>query len=273
MRRAVLLLAITFSVFGQTTFTCMSPDDVAKHVIKKVAPDYPLLAQETRITGTVFLEIGIGESGTASVLRVMSGHPLLVPAAVNAVRKWKYRPFELDGKLAMVNSIVTVTFGDNSSDQTPEVRAHILFLMGQLCMAQKKYDEAERYYEEGLKLWQDHDKDAPEAAESLANLANLYTQEKKYDLARDYATRSIAICQKNFKKAGSGNTALRLAYGHPIAYQSWMLSRLALQQNDTVEAGKQCRTVLDFQAFLTLTDRNSFVAACQQIISTPAPKN
>lgn len=273
MRQMILFLAISLSTFGQAPFTCVSPDDAAKHLTKKVTPDYPSVAQETRIEGIVFLQVGIDEAGTPSLVRVMSGHPLLVQAAADAVRKWKYRPFDPDGKLAMVNTIVMVTFGPHSSDQTPKVRAHMLFLMGQLCMAQKNYDEAERYYEQALKLWQDPDEDAPEAAESLANLAKLYAQDKKYDLARDYATRSIAICQKNFKKAGSGNNALRQTYGRPIAYQSWMLSKLALEQGDPVEAGKQCRTVLDFQAFLTPTDRNSFVPACQQVISSAGPKN
>lgn len=273
MRRAILFLAITFPASGQSTFTCISPDDAAKHLSKKVAPDYPLLAEQTRITGTVFLQVGIDEAGTPSDVQVMSGHPLLVQAAAHAVRKWKYRPFEVDGKLTTVNTFVAVTFGYYSSDQTPEIHAHVLFLTGNLCMAQKKYDEAKRYYEEAIKFWQDQDKDRPELAESLGNLGYLYAQDKKYDLARDYATRSIFICQKNFKKAGSDDKPLRQKYGRPIAYQSWMLSKLALQQNDLVEAEKQCRTVLDFQAFLTPTDKNSYVLACQQITSTPAPKN
>jgi TonB family protein len=273
MRQAILFLAISFPAFGQAAFTCISPDDATKHLTKKVQADYPSLAEVTRIEGVVLLQVGIDEAGTPSVVQVMSGHPLLVQAAADAVRRWRYRPFELGGKLTMVNTIVTVTFGYHSSDQTPEVQALVLFDMGQLCMAQKNYDEAKRHYEDALKFWEGHDKDRPQAAELLANLANLYAQDKKYDLVWDYASRSIAICQKNFKKAGSGNTALRHKYGRPIAYQSWMLSKLALQQGDPVKAGEQCRTLLDFQAFLTATDQNSFVPACQQIISTPVPKN
>jgi TonB family protein len=274
MRQIILFLTISFSAFGQATVTCISPDDAAKHITKKVTPDYPSLARDTRITGSVFLQIDIDQAGTPSVVRLISGHPLLIQAAVDAVRKWKYRPFDVDGKLAMVNTIVMVPFGSYTSDQTAGVHAHMLFLAGQLCMAQKNYEEAERYYEQALKLWHNpDDEDAPEAAESLGNLAKLYAQDKKYDLARDDATRSIAICQKNFKKAGSGNNALQQMYGRPIAYQSWMLSKLALQQGDSVEAGKQCRTVLDFQAFLTPTDQNSFVPACQQIISSAGSRN
>ncbi len=179
MRRAILFLAITFPAFGQSTFTCISPDDAAKHLIKKVVADYPSLAEVTRIEGVVFLQVGIDEAGKPSVVQVMSGHPLLVQAAADAVRKWKYRPFELDGKLAIVNTIVTVTFGYDSSDQTPEVHAYVLFLMGRLCMAQKRYDEAKSYYEEALMLWQGHDKDRPELAESLGNLGYLYAQDKR----------------------------------------------------------------------------------------------
>jgi hypothetical protein len=51
-----------------------------------------------------------------------------------------------------------------------------------------------------------------------------------------------------------------------------MLSKLALQQNNHIEAAKQCRTVLDFQAFLGTVDHDSFVSTCEQAIKNPTPK-
>jgi hypothetical protein len=50
-----------------------------------------------------------------------------------------------------------------------------------------------------------------------------------------------------------------------------MLSKIALQLNDHIEAGKQCQTVLDFQTFLGTADHDSFVSACEQAIKNPTP--
>jgi tetratricopeptide (TPR) repeat protein len=144
--------------------------------------------------------------------------------------------------------------------------------MGHLAMAQQKHDEAEQYYEKALALRQADDKNAPETAATLANLGNLYAEEKRYDLARDHASRSLAIYQKNFKRAGSKNPGDRQTYGRAIAYQSWMLSKLALQQGNHIEAGKQCHTVLDFQTFLSAVDHDSIVSACEQEIRNRAAK-
>jgi len=143
--------------------------------------------------------------------------------------------------------------------------------MGLVCKAEQKYGEAERYYKNALDLRND-DKNAPENAATLAALGDLYMDQKRYDLARDSASRSIAIYQKNFKSVGSGNPGARQAYGRAIAYQSWMVSKLATQQNEPAEAVKQCRTVLDFKSYLDRAD-GDFVTTCQQVISNPGPKN
>jgi tetratricopeptide (TPR) repeat protein len=136
----------------------------------------------------------------------------------------------------------------------PAERWQWLISMGRLTMGRKNYEEAEPYYKQALELRQNGDKDAPEIAATLADLGRLYAEEKRYDLARDHASRSVAIYQKNFKKAGSNHPDTQEIYGRAIAYQSWMLSKIALQQNDHIEAGKQCHTVLDFQTFLSTTN-------------------
>jgi len=143
--------------------------------------------------------------------------------------------------------------------------------MGSLAMGRQKHDEAEQYYKKALELRQNGDKDAPEIVATLAYLGNLYAEEKRYDLARDHATRSVTIYQKNFKRVGASHPGAREAYGRAIAYQSWMLSKIALQLNDHIEAGKQCQTVLDFQTFLGTADHDSFVSACEQAIKNPTP--
>ena len=156
----------------------------------------------------------------------------------------------------------------------PAERWQWLISMGRLTMGRQKYGEAEPYYKQALELRQSQngDKDTPEMAATLADLGRLYAEEKRYDLARDHASRSVAIYQKNFKKAGSNHPDTQETYGRAIAHQSWMLSKIALQQNDHIEAVKQCHTVLDFQTFLSTTNHDSFVSICEQAVKGSAPK-
>lgn len=76
-------------------------------------PQYPLLAKQARVAGTVQLEGIIGTDGRIRELKVLSGHPLLVPAAVEAVRQWLYRPTTLNGDPVEVVAPITVTFRMN----------------------------------------------------------------------------------------------------------------------------------------------------------------
>jgi protein TonB len=75
-----------------------------------VDPVYPDLARRARVSGTVILEATIDEEGNVSELRILSGHPLLNQAAVEAVKQWKYSPTVLNGEPMMVQAVVTVIF-------------------------------------------------------------------------------------------------------------------------------------------------------------------
>src|ERR1700676_2871930 len=73
-------------------------------------PAYPHLAQQARIEGVVILRAIVSKTGEIQNLQVVSGHPLLIPAAVDAVKQWRYRPFLLNGEPVEVETEVTVTF-------------------------------------------------------------------------------------------------------------------------------------------------------------------
>jgi periplasmic protein TonB len=62
------------------------------NLVYRVQPDYPPLARQVRVQGLVVLRAMISREGTIEDLQVMSGHPMLVKAAVEAVRQWRYRP-------------------------------------------------------------------------------------------------------------------------------------------------------------------------------------
>jgi protein TonB len=73
-------------------------------------PIYPQLARQARVSGTVELVGVIAKDGTVRQLNVISGHPLLIPAAVDAVKQWTYRPTLLSGEPVEVVAPITVHF-------------------------------------------------------------------------------------------------------------------------------------------------------------------
>lgn len=79
-------------------------------MVHKVVPTYPPLARTARIQGAVILQAMIGKSGTIENLRLLSGHPMLAPAAIEAVRQWRYRPYILNGEPVEVETQITVNF-------------------------------------------------------------------------------------------------------------------------------------------------------------------
>ena len=79
-------------------------------LIKKVQPAYPPLARQARIQGRVLLQAEISKDGTIENLRLISGHPMLAPAAIEAVRQWRYKPYMLNGEPVAVETQVEVNF-------------------------------------------------------------------------------------------------------------------------------------------------------------------
>lgn len=82
----------------------------AAKLVNRVQPMYPPLARQTRISGTVKLHAIIGKTGAVEQLQVVSGHPLLVQAALDAVRQWRYQPTLLNGEPVEVDTEIDVIF-------------------------------------------------------------------------------------------------------------------------------------------------------------------
>jgi len=79
-------------------------------LVHKVLPTYPPLARNVRIQGQVVLQAVISKQGIIENLRLLSGHPMLVPAAIEAVRQWRYRPYVLNNEPVEVETLITVNF-------------------------------------------------------------------------------------------------------------------------------------------------------------------
>ena len=82
----------------------------AARLMRQPKPVYPQLARQARIQGVVKLHALISKEGTIENLTVISGHPLLVPAALEAVKQWAYQPTSLNGEPVGVETEIDVNF-------------------------------------------------------------------------------------------------------------------------------------------------------------------
>jgi len=79
-------------------------------VIRPVAPLYPASARQAHIEGTVVLQAVIGKDGNVQTVRVVSGHPMLIQAAVNAAKQWHFNPYYQDGEPVEADTQINVNF-------------------------------------------------------------------------------------------------------------------------------------------------------------------
>ncbi|MGH9832610.1 MAG: energy transducer TonB, partial [Blastocatellia bacterium] len=80
------------------------------NAIRKVQPPYPQMAKQIRLSGSVQVQITISESGEVADAFVLSGHPVLREASLQAVRQWLFKPTELNGRPVRAIGVITFNF-------------------------------------------------------------------------------------------------------------------------------------------------------------------
>lgn len=80
------------------------------NLVRRVQPEYPPTARMAHVQGQVVLSAIISKAGTIEKVQVLSGHPLLVQSAVEAVKQWRYRPYILNDEPVEVETQITVNF-------------------------------------------------------------------------------------------------------------------------------------------------------------------
>lgn len=88
----------------------LTPGNSERLLVEKHDPVYPPLAREANIQGTVKLGLVIDADGAVQEIEVISGHPMLVPAALQAVKQWRYRPMLSRGQRALARTQVELKF-------------------------------------------------------------------------------------------------------------------------------------------------------------------
>ncbi|HKI26662.1 MAG TPA: TonB family protein [Candidatus Sulfotelmatobacter sp.] len=93
-----LVLAVAIVSRAEDKPERVEPDVASHNLTKKVEPVVPPLAKAAGVGGTVVADITIDPSGKVSAVNLVSGHPMLAPAFIEAVKKWEYAPFLRDGQ-------------------------------------------------------------------------------------------------------------------------------------------------------------------------------
>jgi len=109
------------SAANRTSTTAPKPEEIPKRLVvsqgvslgmlqSQVEPVYPIMARRARVQGRVTLRAVISAQGTIESLQVIDGHPMLVSAALDAVKQWRYKPYMLSGQPVEVETTVFVNF-------------------------------------------------------------------------------------------------------------------------------------------------------------------
>lgn len=204
---ALFLVVLCTPVLSLGSTLRVPAPDAAAHLKKHPSAIYPPLAQQTRISGVVILEIAISETGSVVIKRVISGHPLLQQAAMDAVRHWQYEPFQSGGQPATAITWVKVGFASTRSQDT-DADAVIRFLYdcwtaldeARHAIIKKDLETSERQLKIAEDLLADRDR-APrtnplEHAEWLSLSGSLAAAQNRMADAEDKFSRAFEIWEK-----------------------------------------------------------------------------
>jgi TonB family protein len=97
-RFVVVILLVAIAVFASDKPVRIDAAVASEHLLHKVEPTVPPLAKSLQIGGDVSLDVTVSPDGRVISVKVLSGHPMLAPAFADAVRKWEYRPFIVNGQ-------------------------------------------------------------------------------------------------------------------------------------------------------------------------------
>lgn len=182
----------------------VSESEALSHVLTRPAQPYPPQAATAKIEGDVVLDVTIDPSGNVESLKLVSGHPLLAPAALQFVKQWIFRPFYADVVRARANTQITVHYSLFASQAERQMETHFLqtywpaWNAGESALAKQDFVTAKQQFEiardEAAKLgqanWQ-------ELANALARLGAVEYRQKNYAAGEPYLLQSLQVQQSH----------------------------------------------------------------------------
>ena len=194
--------------------------DAASHVARNIEPVVPPLAKAAKIGGKVKLHIIISPSGDVSSVTVISGHPLLVQSAINAVKQWKYKPF-LEGETAIsVATDVELDFPGGMSETESAVRNKFFPIVDECrsLLNGGKYSEAEQKCRQAVEISNNLPKEVVlERSDARSLLANSIFLQRRFSEAIPLYEEALEL-DKGYRKPDDADLAsdyanLGRAYG------------------------------------------------------------
>jgi TonB family protein len=205
--------------------TDMPWEDAKRNLVKRVAPVYPTLAAQLHLQGTVKVQVVISKAGTVDSVKLVTGHPMLVQAAIDAVKQWQYKPFVIDGQPVAVSTEIEVPFTlgiPDASYKAEQKNNDDYFKLEDECrkyLNAGQYGDAEKPCTFSVELAEQLPKERQMervTANDLAGQSLLYV--RKYEEALGFFQSEVAIGEKALKPT---DAELGYAYHHiAIAYQA-----------------------------------------------------
>ena len=116
---AVLTVGTTFSA-GAQNLPAVDESSIRQHIQQQVPPVYPPIAKAAGVQGTVVLTMKIDATGSPESVAAVSGPPMLRQAAIDALKQWKFIPFENDGKTGAIKGTISLIFDLGKDGPTPD---------------------------------------------------------------------------------------------------------------------------------------------------------
>jgi TonB family protein len=138
MRLKLLTIAVLMVAIRASAQVVPQVDEptARQHLVKQDAPIYPAIAKAAQVTGSVVLQVQVTSNGTVSSTKIISGPPMLNPAAIDAVKRWTFKPFEIEGRRTSVTTTITIPFGLSSkTDPNDATIAALYFPAFQKCLS------------------------------------------------------------------------------------------------------------------------------------------
>jgi protein TonB len=112
MTRAWLKWICVFAVFAIPALAQepkrVTTAEAMSAVVTKIQPDFPAMAKQLKLAGTVELDATVAEDGTVESVKIVSGNPVFTKPTAETLKRWKFKPFTAEGK--PVKAVATLSF-------------------------------------------------------------------------------------------------------------------------------------------------------------------
>jgi TonB family protein len=216
-----LLLAVSAISVAEEKPARIEPDVASHNLTKRVEPAVPPLAKAVGLGGTVVLDIVVDTSGKVSSVTLVSGHPMLAPAFIEAVKKWEYAPFLTDGRPVSVTTRVNWTVASPKYSQAQEKALRDYYPTFQSCydlLKQGKDKDAEQKCRETLTLSdQLPENRVLERSDARVYLGHAFFRQGRFEESVPLFEKAVEI-RKSYQNSdrdadfASENASLALAY-------------------------------------------------------------